>query len=56
MRMSVADSKPGRHAWLSVLFILAATIQFTPAAAQTTPQLACPSCEDYNACTVDSCQ
>src|SRR5262245_7181297 len=49
------DLRLGCRALLSALFILAATAWFAPASAQTTPQLACPSCEDYNACTVDSC-
>lgn len=55
MKMSIADSKAGCPARLCILIFIAAMMWIAPAAAETTPQLACPSCEDYNPCTVDSC-
>lgn len=57
MKTSQVAPGPGRRALLSssLSLILAAMMWSVPAAAETTPQLACPSCEDYNACTIDSC-
>ncbi|HXU12100.1 MAG TPA: hypothetical protein VN898_09060, partial [Candidatus Binatia bacterium] len=55
MKMSIAGSKAGYPPRLSILIFIAVLVWVLPAAAETTPQVSCPPCEDYNACTVDSC-
>ncbi|HXH28524.1 MAG TPA: hypothetical protein VNL37_05725, partial [Candidatus Polarisedimenticolia bacterium] len=40
---------------LSSLVVGAPAPSDAPVPASVVPALACPSCEDYNACTVDSC-